>query len=197
MSLSHNFANKKKNILQVGIGRVHFKSQHNNITIIPERPCVLNGRWVFQLHPHLLSVSKNISRGADEKLLCSYWCFECEISTKATPLGDYSHLADKKRCDCLVDLPEGKAFDTNVIMYEYLRLTVSLWVQPPKIFTLAVWRLAPTFGKPELNLIGYWLRYMFPSLKWGNSRPHSTQDSSFGNAGKRGMKHRRRAGSFL
>ena len=38
----------------------------------------------------------------------------------ATQLGDYSHLADKKRCDCLVDLPEGKAFDTNVIMYEYL-----------------------------------------------------------------------------
>ena len=120
-----------------------------------------------------------------------------KLAPKATPLGDHSHLADKKRCDCLVDLPEGKAFDTNVIMYEYLRLTVSLWVQPSKIFTLAVWRLAPTFGKPELNLIGYWLRYMFPSLKWGNSRPHSTQDSSFGNAGKRGMKHQRTVGSFL
>ena len=72
--------------------------------------------------------------------------FLSEISNIATQLvRQFTHLTDKKRCDLCGRLALGQGFDTNVIMYEYLKITVSitilLCVQPPEIFYLGLLKM--------------------------------------------------------
>lgn len=54
----------------------------------------------------------------------------------------FTHSSDKKRCDLSGRLALGQGFDTNVSMYEYLKITVSLCVYNHlKIFYLGLLKM--------------------------------------------------------